>query len=88
MLKKHINKNNKILIIGDYDVDGCISTFLMYDYIKKFKTNVDYYIPDRFKDGYGANKKLIIKLSNSKAKFSNIFRLWLKFSWLYTILKW
>ncbi len=66
LLKKHINKNNKILIIGDYDVDGCISTFLMYDYIKRFKTNVDYYIPDRFKDGYGANKKLIIKLSDTQ----------------------
>ena len=54
--------NNKILIFGDYDVDGYSSTYLLYDFLKKFKFNCNYYIPDRFKDGYGPNKKLTKKL--------------------------
>ena len=62
LLKKHIDKRNKILIIGDYDVDGCVSTSLMVNFLKKNKAKVTYYIPDRVKDGYGANKELIIKL--------------------------
>ena len=62
LLNDNINKNNKILIIGDYDVDGCISTSLMVNFIKSFNLNVKYYIPDRFKDGYGASKKLIREL--------------------------
>ncbi len=62
LLKKHISEKNKILIVGDYDVDGCVSTSLMVNFLKKFKLKINYYIPDRFKDGYGANKDLIIKL--------------------------
>ncbi len=62
LLKKNINLHNKILIIGDYDVDGCMSTSLMIKFLNFYNSNVKYYIPDRFKDGYGANKKLIINL--------------------------
>lgn len=62
LLKKHLDKKNDILVIGDYDVDGCISTSLMVNFLKKFKIKVTYYIPDRFKDGYGANKDLVKKL--------------------------
>ncbi|MDA9753167.1 DHHA1 domain-containing protein [Candidatus Pelagibacter sp.] len=62
LLNDNINKKNKILIIGDYDVDGCISTSLMVNFIKSFNLNVKYYIPDRFKDGYGASLKLIREL--------------------------
>ena len=62
LLKRHINKKSKILVIGDYDVDGCISTSLMVNFLKENKIKVNYYIPDRFKDGYGTNKKLVINL--------------------------
>jgi single-stranded-DNA-specific exonuclease len=62
LLKKNLNNQNKILIIGDYDVDGCMSTSLLVNFLKEKNANVDYFIPDRFKDGYGASKDLVIKL--------------------------
>ena len=62
LLKKNIEDNNKILLIGDYDVDGCVSTSLMFNFLKAEKVKVNYFIPDRFKDGYGASKDLLVKL--------------------------
>ncbi|WP_440911866.1 single-stranded-DNA-specific exonuclease RecJ [Candidatus Pelagibacter sp.] len=62
LLQKCIINNEKILIIGDYDVDGCVSTSLMVNFLKKNNVNLNYYIPDRIKDGYGASVKLIEKL--------------------------
>jgi single-stranded-DNA-specific exonuclease len=64
LLKINIKKQSKILIVGDYDVDGCMSTILLVNFLKKIKSDVKYYIPDRFKDGYGASKRLIIFLAN------------------------
>ena len=63
LLKNNIKKKSKILIVGDYDVDGCMSTILLVNFLKKIKSDVNYYIPDRFKDGYGASKKLITSLA-------------------------
>ncbi|MCD4769902.1 MAG: single-stranded-DNA-specific exonuclease RecJ [Bacteroidales bacterium] len=48
-----IDKNEKILVYGDYDVDGTTSVAMMYLFLTKFCTNVDYYIPDRYREGYG-----------------------------------
>jgi len=62
LLKKNLNRQNKILIIGDYDVDGCMSTSLLVNFLKQKTSRVNYFIPDRFKDGYGASKQLIIRL--------------------------
>src|SRR6056300_257406 len=62
LLKKNLKNQNKILIIGDYDVDGCMSTSLLVNFLTEKNANVDYFIPDRFKDGYGASKDLVIKL--------------------------
>jgi len=62
LLNKNLNRQNKILIIGDYDVDGCMSTSLLVNFLKKKSARVNFFIPDRFKDGYGANKDLIKKL--------------------------
>ena len=59
LLNKNLNSQNKILIIGDYDVDGCMSTSLLVNFLKKKSARVNFFIPDRFKDGYGANKDLI-----------------------------
>ena len=54
-----INNNKKIRIIGDYDVDGVISTYILVAALKKCNAKVDYEIPDRIKDGYGINKDII-----------------------------
>ena len=62
LLEENLNKQNNILIVGDYDVDGCMSTSLLVNFLKTKKNKVNYFIPDRFKDGYGASKNLIIKL--------------------------
>ena len=62
LLEKNLKSQNKVLIIGDYDVDGCMSTSILFNFLKKKNAKVNYFIPDRFKDGYGASKNLIIKL--------------------------
>lgn len=66
IIEKKISENQKILIIGDYDVDGCISTSLLKIFFNHLDKDVDYYIPNRFKDGYGASISLIKKLSKKK----------------------
>jgi single-stranded-DNA-specific exonuclease len=63
ILKKNIENQNNILIIGDYDVDGCMSTSILVNFLNKHNPNVNYFIPNRFKDGYGASKDLIINLT-------------------------
>jgi single-stranded-DNA-specific exonuclease len=50
-----INKNEKILVYGDYDVDGTTAVAMMYSFLKERYSNVDYYIPDRYKEGYGVS---------------------------------
>src|SRR5690606_18530624 len=51
-----ILREEKILIYGDYDVDGTTSVALFYGFIKSFYEKVDFYIPDRYKEGYGISK--------------------------------
>ncbi len=51
--------SSKIRIIGDYDVDGIMSTYILYDFIKKLNEDTDYRIPHRIKDGYGVNISLV-----------------------------
>jgi single-stranded-DNA-specific exonuclease len=48
-----IKNNEKILVYGDYDVDGTTSVALAYSFFKQFTTHIEYYIPDRHKEGYG-----------------------------------
>ena len=48
-----IKNNEKIMIYGDYDVDGTTAVALVYSFLKKFYNNVDFYLPDRYKEGYG-----------------------------------
>ena len=59
IMKNSIDKGEKILIVGDYDVDGVISSYVLYSGLKKCKANVSYVIPDRIKDGYGVNENII-----------------------------
>ncbi|NMC38657.1 MAG: single-stranded-DNA-specific exonuclease RecJ [Bacteroidales bacterium] len=50
-----IKKNERILVYGDYDVDGTTAVAMMYSFLKEQYSNVDYYIPDRYKEGYGVS---------------------------------
>lgn len=52
-LKKAIDTQEKILIYGDYDVDGTTSVALVYNYLSKFYSKCEIYIPDRYAEGYG-----------------------------------
>lgn len=54
-LIKAVTENHKILIYGDYDVDGACSTALMYMFLKDLDANVDFYIPKRLEEGYGVS---------------------------------
>ncbi|GAB4034004.1 single-stranded-DNA-specific exonuclease RecJ [Spirosoma jeollabukense] len=50
-------REEKILIYGDYDVDGTTSVALVYGFLKNYHTAIDYYIPDRYKEGYGISQQ-------------------------------
>ena len=52
-----IRNNEKILIFGDYDVDGTTSVALVYSFLGKYYQNIDFYIPDRYLEGYGVSEK-------------------------------
>ena len=56
-IEKAIINKEKILIYGDYDVDGTTSVASMYLFLKQFYEAVDWYIPNRYKEGYGISKK-------------------------------
>jgi single-stranded-DNA-specific exonuclease len=60
-LKFAIAKNQKVIIYGDYDTDGVISTAILYNFLKKSGLNIDYYLPDRFEEGYDINTGFIKK---------------------------
>ncbi len=50
------NKEEKILVYGDYDVDGTTSVATLFQFLKELSPNIDYYIPHRYKEGYGISK--------------------------------
>ena len=50
-----VKKNERILVYGDYDVDGTTAVALVYSFLKDQYSNVEYYIPDRYKEGYGVS---------------------------------
>jgi single-stranded-DNA-specific exonuclease len=56
-IDKAISQNEKILIYGDYDVDGTTSVALVYSFFSKRYDNLEYYIPDRYLEGYGISTK-------------------------------
>ena len=59
LLKQKIEAGKKIRIIGDYDIDGVNSTYILYRALTRCGAQVDYEIPDRMKDGYGLNISLL-----------------------------
>ncbi|MBR2101556.1 MAG: single-stranded-DNA-specific exonuclease RecJ [Prevotella sp.] len=56
-LNDAMGRKERILVYGDYDVDGCTAVALVYKFLLQFYSNVDYYIPDRYEEGYGVSRK-------------------------------
>ncbi|HQB36175.1 MAG TPA: DHH family phosphoesterase, partial [Bacteroidales bacterium] len=63
-----IEKGENIMVYGDYDVDGTTAVALVYSFLKKHGANVEYYIPDRYKEGYGVSFQGIDFASNNNCK--------------------
>ncbi len=64
-IKAAIENNEKITIYGDYDADGVTATSILYLFLKEEGADVDYYIPDRFEDGYGMNIRAVNRISKT-----------------------
>ena len=71
-----IDKNEQILVYGDYDVDGTCSVTLMYLFLKELGAKVSYYQPDRYKEGYGISMRGIDQAKKKKYRIDHFFRLW------------
>lgn len=56
-LNEAMGRKERILIYGDYDVDGCTAVALVYRYLQQYYSNMDYYIPDRNDEGYGVSRQ-------------------------------
>ncbi len=66
-LAQAVRGREKILIYGDYDVDGTTSVAILHTFLEEFGVDVDFYIPHRFKEGYGINKEGIEHAININA---------------------
>lgn len=56
-LNDAMGRKERIMVYGDYDVDGCTAVALVYKFLQQFYSNIDYYIPDRYDEGYGVSYK-------------------------------
>lgn len=56
-LNDAMGRKERILVYGDYDVDGCTAVALVYKFLQQFYSNIEYYIPDRYNEGYGVSKQ-------------------------------
>lgn len=63
-----MGRKERVLVYGDYDVDGCTAVALVYKFLRQFYSNVDFYIPDRYEEGYGISKKGIDFAAESGVK--------------------
>ncbi len=52
-----MGRKERIMVYGDYDVDGCTAVALVYKFLQQYYSNIDYYIPDRYDEGYGVSRK-------------------------------
>lgn len=67
-LNEAMGAKERILVYGDYDVDGCTAVALVYKFIRQYYSNVDYYIPDRYEEGYGVSRKGVKYAADSDVK--------------------
>ena len=56
-LNEAMIRKERIMVYGDYDVDGCTAVALVYKFLRDYYPNIEYYIPDRYDEGYGVSKK-------------------------------
>ena len=56
-LNDAMGRKERIMVYGDYDVDGCTAVALVYKFLQQFYSNIEYYIPNRYDEGYGVSKK-------------------------------
>ena len=56
-LNEAMGRKERIMVYGDYDVDGCTAVVLVYKFLQQYYSNIDYYIPDRYDEGYGVSRK-------------------------------
>lgn len=67
-LNRAMGSKEKILVFGDYDVDGTTSVALVYKYLQNFYSNIEYYIPSRYDEGYGISIRTIDEAAASGVK--------------------
>ena len=65
-IMSEIKKGKKIRVVGDYDIDGVCSSYILVKSLRRFGANADVRIPDRIKDGYGINDNIINEAANDK----------------------
>lgn len=58
-LNKAMGKKERIMVFGDYDVDGTTAVALVYKYLRQYYSNIDYYIPTRYDEGYGVSHRCV-----------------------------
>ena len=58
-LNDAMGRKERIMVYGDYDVDGCTAVALVYKFLLQFYSNIEYYIPDRYEEGYGISIKAL-----------------------------
>lgn len=63
-----IGRGERILVFGDYDVDGCTAVTVVYSFLRHYSTNIGYYIPDRYDEGYGLSKRCIDDAAATRVK--------------------
>lgn len=56
-LNRALGNKERIMVYGDYDVDGCTAVALVYKFLQQYYSNIEYYIPDRYDEGYGVSIK-------------------------------
>jgi len=67
-LNDAMGRKERIMVYGDYDVDGCTAVALVYKFLQQFYSNIEYYIPDRYEEGYGISKKALDYASEAGVK--------------------
>ena len=67
-LNRAMGAKEKIMVYGDYDVDGTTAVSLVYRYLQNFYSEIDYYIPTRYDDGYGITNKVIDEAADRGVK--------------------
>ena len=72
-LNDAMGRKERILVYGDYDVDGCTAVALVYKFLQQFYSNIEYYIPDRYEEGYGVSRKGIDYAKQQGVKLIIIF---------------